>query len=149
MPDQMVERVLRVVKIDGGIVWAVPEAGSACAGCVSAARCGSGGTAGAHAIPTLTMPSASVGDRIVVGLESGALTEAALTAYAIPLTTLLLAAGAVGAWSHSDELAAAAGAAGLLLGMLIARLHGLRPSVRTRLTPRILRPLEPAPRCAP
>lgn len=148
-PDRMIERVLRIVKIDGGIAWAVPESAGACAGCVSAARCGASGTASAHGIPAQTLPSALVGDRIVVGLKSGALTEAALTAYALPATTLLLAAGAAGAWSQSDELAVAAGAAGLALGMLIARLHALRPSVRARLAPRVLQPSDPVPRCAP
>ncbi|MBI5784079.1 MAG: SoxR reducing system RseC family protein [Rhodocyclales bacterium] len=148
-PDHMVERILHVVKVDGGIAWAVPESGGACAACVSAARCGASGAASAQAIPTQSLPSASVGDRIVVGLESGALTEAALTAYAIPMTTMLVCAGAVGAWSHSDGLAAVAAAAGLALGMLIARLRGLRPSVRARFAPRVLRQVEPAARCAP
>lgn len=147
----LLERILRVVEIRGGVAWAVPEGAGACSSCscASAARCGAAGAAAALPLDAATLPSPSIGDRIVVGIEDGAVTEAAVTAYLIPMLALMLAAGIAGAWSHSDQVAAVAAAAGLALGVLAARLRARRPAVRNRLAPRFLRHADMSARCAP
>ena len=146
-PGRLLERILRVVEIRGGIAWAVPEAAGGCSSCASASRCGSAGVAARLALDAATLPSPSVGDRIVVGIEDGAVTEAAVTAYLIPMLAMMLAAGIAGAWSHSDQVAALAAAAGLALGVLAARLRARRPAVRNRLVPRFLRHADMSARC--
>ena len=77
-----------------------------------------------------------MGDTVRVGVDRSALTRASLTAYALPLVTMLMAAMTM--QGASDGMAIAATLAGLLVGVAAARVlvrrwrHALEPVVLGR-----------------
>ena len=147
------EGIARVVLIEGGTTWLEPEQTTSCGGCASAASCGAPGVGSiASRIQArrfrLDHPDQlSVGERVVVGVDARALLKAALTAYAIPLATTLLA-GILAEWiAASDSVTMAAMGAGLGLGLLASRLTAQRLSSRGDLAPRFLRRAQPGESC--
>ena len=141
----MVEGTAHVVAVEGNMVWLVPETGSSCGGCASASACGSKGigtTASrleARRFQLVNDAGLRVGERVVVGIRENALLRASITAYVIPLTTLLIA-GALAQWvAGSDIVTMAAMFAGLVLGLWLARLGAGRLMVRGDLAPRFIR----------
>lgn len=150
-----VEGIARVVAADSATAWLEPEQTSSCGSCASAASCGAGATgigtaANRIAARRFSLDNADglqVGERVVVGVAERALIRAALTAYGLPLATALTAGGiAESAWS-SDLATLAAMAAGLVCGMLLARLVAHRLSVRGELAPHYLRHAKPGETC--
>ena len=141
----MVEGIAQVVEVDGKLAWLVPEQTSSCGGCASASACGAKGigtTASrleARRFQLVNDAGFRVGERVVVGIRENALLKASITAYVIPLATLLIA-GALAQWAAgSDRVTMAAMFAGLALGLGLARLGAGRLLLRGDLAPRFIR----------
>lgn len=141
----MVEGIAHVVKVDGKLAWLVPEQTSSCGSCASASVCGSKGIGTianrleARRFQLVNDAGLRVGERVVVGIRENALIKASITAYAIPLATLLTA-GALAQWvAGSNLITMAAMFAGLALGLVFARMGAGRMLLRGDLAPRFIR----------
>jgi len=149
----MNEGIAHVVSVDHGAAWLVPEQTGSCGACAASGSCGAKG------IGTLASRleyrrfkidnevNLRVGERVVIGIPDNALIKAAITAYAIPLATLLLA-GALAQWKFGNDLATmAAMVAGLLLGLGFSHLSAGRLMMQGNLAPRFLRRARPGETC--
>ncbi len=141
----MVEGIAQVVELDGKTAWLVPEQTTSCGSCASASACGAKGigtTASRLELRRFQLINDAglrVGERVVVGIRENALLKASITAYAIPLATLL-SAGALAQWAAgSDLVTIAAMCAGLALGLVFARMGASRLLSRGDLAPRFIR----------
>ncbi|HEY4696696.1 MAG TPA: SoxR reducing system RseC family protein [Gallionella sp.] len=141
----MTEGIAQVVEVDGNTAWLVPEPGSSCGGCSSAAACGSKGIGTvssrleARRFQLVNDAGLRIGDRVVVGIRENALLRASITAYVIPLA-ILLTAGALAQWvAGSDMVTMAAMLAGLVLGLWLARVRAGHLMTKGELAPRFLR----------
>ena len=91
----MAEGIAQVVEVEGNTAWLIPEPGSSCGGCSSAAACGSKGIGTVASrlekrrFQLVNDAGLSVGERVVVGINENAVLRASVTAYVIPLATLL------------------------------------------------------------
>jgi len=149
----MVEGIAQVVKIDGKTAWLVPEQGSSCGSCASATACGSKGigtTASRLDNRRFRIDNdahLAVGERVVFGIRENVLLKASITAYAIPLATLLLA-GSLAQWQFgSDLITMAATVVGLVIGLGISRIEAGRLHTRGDLAPLFLRRARPGETC--
>lgn len=141
----LVEGTAQVVAIDGDKAWLVPEPGSSCGGCASSSACGSKGIGTissrleARRFQLVNDAELSVGERVVVGIPHNAVLKASLTAYAIPLATLLVT-GALAQWAAGNDFVTMAGMlAGLAVGLWLARLRAAHLLARGYLAPRFIR----------
>ncbi len=141
----MVEGIAHVVEVDDAVAWLVPEQTTSCGSCASASACGAKGigtTASrleARRFQLVNDIGLRVGERVVVGIRENALLKASITAYVIPLATLLLA-GALAQWTAgSDVVTMVAMFAGLVFGLWLARIGAGRLLLRGDLAPRFLR----------
>ena len=141
----MVEGIAQVVEVDGKLAWLVPEQTTSCGSCASASACGAKGigtTASRLELRRFQLVNDTglrVGERVVVGIRENALLKASITAYAIPLATLL-SAGALAQWAAgSDLITIAAMCAGLAVGLVFARIGAGRLLLRGDLAPRFIR----------
>lgn len=141
----MVEGIAHVVAVDGAVAWLVPEQTTSCGSCASSAACGAKGigtTASrleARRFQLVNDAGFRVGERVVVGIRENALLKASITAYVIPLATLLLA-GALAQWAAGNDLVTmAAMFAGLALGLWLARIGAGRLLLKGDLAPRFIR----------
>jgi sigma-E factor negative regulatory protein RseC len=155
-----VEGIARVVGVDAGVAWLEPEQTTSCGSCASAATCGSG--PGDTGIGTVASRIAArrfaldnggglgltVGERVVIGVDHRALIKGALTAYGLPLLLALGAGGSAEAAWGNDLASMAAMVAGLLLGLLAARVVASRLGARGELEPRFLRRARPGETCS-
>lgn len=138
--DTLIEGLARVVAVDGAQVWLVAEQPAACGSCATRSACGSGSTskvATSWRAPRSLGPGQALlalGDTVHVGVDRSALTRASLTAYALPLVTMLVAASAL--QGAGDGVAIAAALAGLFAGAAVARVLARR--WRDALTPMVL-----------
>jgi sigma-E factor negative regulatory protein RseC len=83
----------------------------------------------------------------VFGIRDNVLLKASITAYAIPLATLVLA-GALAQWKFgSDLITMAAMVAGLAIGLGISRMEAVRLQTRGDLAPLFLRRARPGETC--
>lgn len=141
----MVEGFARIVAIEGGKAWAEPEQMASCGGCHSAGLCSIGKQTGGSArqlAKRFALPGElglKVGERVVVGIRDNTLTLGALTAYGLPLTTLLVGGIAGQEVGHTDGWAAIGAVAGMLAGLVGARIISNILSARGVLAPRFLR----------
>lgn len=143
--DALIEGLARVVAVDRDHVWLVAEQPAACGSCATRSACGGGNTAKAVAswrAPRSLGPGQALlahGDTVHMGVDRSALTRAALTAYSLPLVTMLMSASAV--QGAGDGVAIAAALAGLLAGVAVARVltrrwrDALEPVVLGRAAP--------------
>lgn len=143
--SRSVEGIAQVVAIEGAVAWLEPEQTTGCKGCAAASSChtpGIGTIANRRAQRRFALHNPGdlrVGERIVVGVNDGALMKAALTAYALPLATTLTAGG-LAEWAAAGDLVGmAAMAAGLGLGILAARVGAGRLSRQGALAPHFMR----------
>lgn len=124
--DALIEGMARVVAVDSALVWLTAEQPAACGSCATRSACGSA----SHATKTAASWRAPrslgegqtplmLGDRVRVGVDRHALTRASLTAYALPLVTMLMAASAM--QGAGDGAAIAGALVGLLVGVAAAR----------------------------
>lgn len=137
----MIEAFARVVAVDGDVAWLEPEPKTSCGSCASLA-CGAEGAAShiiARRFSLDNVEDYELGERIVVGIHSSDLLKAALTAYAIPLATML-SAGLGSQWiAENDGITLAASILGLISGLGIARLGANRLFVMGNMTPCFIR----------
>lgn len=150
----MVEGIAQVVKIEGKTAWLVPEQGSSCGSCASAAACGSKGVGTTASrldnrrFRIDNEANLAVGERVVFGIRDNVLLKASIAAYAIPLATLLLA-GSLAQWMFgSDLITMAALFAGLVIGLGISRLEAKRLHSKGDLAPLFLRRARPGETCS-
>lgn len=150
----MVEGIAQVVKIEGRAAWLVPEQGSSCGSCASADACGSKGVGTTASrldnrrFRIDNNANLAVGERVVFGIRDNVLLKASITAYAIPLATLLLA-GALAQWKFgSDLVTMAAMVAGLVIGLWFSRLEAGRLQSKGDLAPQFLRRARPGETCS-
>lgn len=141
----MVEGFAHVVEVKDDLAWLVPEVGSSCGGCASASACGSKGIGTvASRLEQRRFQMANdaglrVGDRVVVGIRENAVLRASITAYAIPLVTLL-GTGALAQWvADNDFVTMAAMLVGLVFGLWLARVRAGQLMAKGELAPRFLR----------
>jgi len=141
----MTEGIAQVVAVEGNMAWLIPESGSSCGGCSSAAACGSKGIGTiasrleARRFQLVNDAGLRIGERVVVGISEHAVLRASVTAYVIPLATLLSAGALAQSVAGSDAVTMAAMLAGLVFGLWLARLRAARMMARGDLAPRFLR----------
>ncbi len=150
----LVEGIAQVVEVEGSMAWLVPEQGSSCGSCASASACGSkGASTTASRLENRRFrigneANLAVGERVVFGIRNNVLMKASITAYVIPLATLLLA-GALAQWKFgSDTITMAAMVAGLVIGLGISRVEARRLQTRGDLAPLFLRRARPGETCS-
>lgn len=149
----MVEGIAHVVEVDGKLAWLVPDQATSCGSCASAAACGAKGvgtTASRLEVRRFQLVNdigLRVGERVVVGIRENALLKASITAYVIPLATLLIT-GALAQWKFGNELITMAALVfGLVIGLGISRLEAGRLHNRGDLAPLFLRRARPDETC--
>jgi sigma-E factor negative regulatory protein RseC len=156
LPDNhTVEGIARVVRIADGMAWLEPEQTTSCGSCASAAACGSGATGigtvasriQARRFAIDNPADLMVGERVVVGVADRALIKATLTAYGLPLLTAFAVAGfAESTWSN-DLVTMMFMVAGLISGLILARISAFHLGARGELAPRFLRRARPSETC--
>ncbi|MBI5162653.1 MAG: SoxR reducing system RseC family protein [Magnetospirillum sp.] len=140
-----VEGVARVVATEGDVAWLEPEQTTSCGGCAAAGACGAKGIgtiASRLAARRFSLPNddgLEVGERVVVGIDEQSLVRGSLTAYAIPLLTMLGAGIVADQMVGDDGAVLVAAIAGLAVGLLVARFVAARLLARGDLAPRFLR----------
>lgn len=138
----MLEAVVSVVRVSGGIAWVEAEQRSACGHCASAGHCATGvlGSLLGRRRRLLAIDNrlhSRVGDRVVVGISDSQLSGAAAAAFLVPMLCLLLPAALADATGLGNVAVALSGGAGLVVGLLglaaldtraagLRRLHVLR-----------------------
>ena len=150
--EALIEGLARVVAVEDAVVWLAAEQPAGCSTCTTRSACGSGSakpSASWRAPRSLGQgqPQLALGDMVRIGVDRDALTRAALTAYALPLATMLLAVLLMQDAGNASAIAAAL--AGLLVGVAAARV--LTRRWRKSLAPVVLGRVVAAARssCAP
>ncbi len=124
----MLEQHAIVLKTEGGTAWVEARESGTCG------SCGSGGCSTRRladlfgrrerAFPVDNVLQAEAGERVVIGIPSGALWKSAFRLYGLPLA-LMLAGAMTGQHLHGDPGALVGAAAGLALAVLAQRLQPL------------------------
>jgi len=141
----LIEGFARVVAVEGGRVWLEPEQTASCGTCSSVGLCSIGKdalTASKLAARRFQLPGdlgLRMGERVVVGIRDDALVKGAMTAYGVPLLTLLAGGIAGQELGGGDNMAVLGAVAGLVFGLIVSRLLANSLSARGVLTPRFLR----------
>ena len=122
--DGLITGTARVVGIDHQQAWLAAEQPAACSSCATKGVCGSGApqTGASWRVPRALGPGQAplaLGDRVHIGVDRSALTRASLTAYSLPLFTMLTAVVAM--QGAGDGAAVLAAVAGLGVGVAAAR----------------------------
>lgn len=119
----MVETHARVVRLQGDTAWVRVEAPESCGACGGR---GCGSTLYARMLhprePEYAVDnpiSAQPGERVVIGVEDGAVLRAVASAYGLPLVLLIL--GAMAGSSFGEGAAIVGGLLGLALGLMRMR----------------------------
>jgi len=149
--DSLIEGLARVVAVDRDQVWLVAEQPAACGSCATRSACGGSSTkksaASWRAPRALGQGQAllALGDMVHIGVDRSALTRASLTAYTLPLVTMLMSASAL--QDAGDGLAIVGALVGLLAGVAAAQILARR--WRDALKPVVLGRAGTAASCAP
>lgn len=151
----MIEELAVVVEAGDGYAWVETQRRSACGACSAGDGCGTATLAKVwgerrvrvRAISTWPLRS---GDAVIVGLAEGALLGGSLLVYLLPIVLLLAGAllGQAAFAGAGEEPVILAGAAGLGLGFLAARLVSRRLRNDARFQPVVMRRLDAPPRVA-
>lgn len=158
-PSPCVEGLARVVEVEDDIAWLEPEQTTSCGSCASSAACGGGATGIGTVASRLAARRFPIenpvgplalrpGERVVVGVSRRALLNAALVAYGLPMLGAIVAGGLAQAQWGEDVSTMICMAAGLAIGLLVARGAARRLSDRGQLAPRLLRRARPGETCA-
>jgi len=141
--ENTIEAVAKVVAFERGLAILEPEPTGSCNGCMSAALCGTktGNTSRLLAKRFTLADSAGlrIGDRVVVGLGGGSLMRASVTAYAIPLLTMLIAMVTIDQLGGGETRTMVGTVVGLGVGIVIARLSASYLAKKGDLSPRFIR----------
>jgi len=149
----LAEGIALVVAIEGDIAWLEPEQNSSCGGCASASACASKGIGTvasrleARRFKLVNDAGLRIGDRVVVGINENAVLKASITAYVIPLATLLISGGLAQWVAGSDMVTIPAMLAGLLFGLWLARGRAENMMLKGDLAPRFIRRAGPGETC--
>lgn len=141
----LVEGVAHVVALEGNTAWLVPDQGTGCGGCPSAPTCASkamntaSSRLDARRFQLVNDAGLRIGDRVVVGVRENTVLRASMTAYMIPLATLLISGAIAQSVAGDDSITIAGMLAGLIIGLLLARLIAKRMTERGELSPRFVR----------
>jgi sigma-E factor negative regulatory protein RseC len=141
----LTEGIAQVVAVEGNLAWLVPESGSSCGGCSSAAACGSKGIGTVASrleqrrFQMVNEMGLQVGERVVVGVSENAVLRASITAYAIPLAALLISGGVAQWMAGHDFITMGAMLAGLIFGLWLSRVRAGKLMERGELAPRFIR----------
>ncbi len=141
----LTEGIAQVVAVEGNTVWLVPESGTSCGGCSSAAACGSKGIGTVASrleqrrFQMVNEAGLKIGERVVVGVSENAVLRASLTAYAIPLATLLVSGGLAQWAAGHDFITMGAMLVGLVFGLWLSRVRAGQLMDRGELAPRFIR----------
>ncbi|MDX1655042.1 MAG: SoxR reducing system RseC family protein [Candidatus Competibacteraceae bacterium] len=150
----MIEEQAQVVEAGGGFAWVETQRQSACGSCNARSVCGSAALARVlgqrrSRVRVLSDLPLKPGDRVLIGLQEGALVRGSLVVYLLPLAALLLGA-ILGRALGGEGLSIAGGLLGLALGF--GRLQGFGRAIGgdPRFQPVVLRrfegqPLSPSP----
>lgn len=137
-----VEGMARVVAVEGAVAWLEPEQTTACGACASSQACGAsafGNRLHARRFPLDNLHELKVGDRIVIGVQESTLVTASMTAYAIPLVTMLSGGIAAHLAGAGDGVTMLATLAGLAVGFAVSRLRAKNLTAKGQLSPVYLR----------
>ncbi len=142
----LVEGIARVVAVEGAVAWLEPEVTTSCSGCNASSACGSPGGMGTltdrvkvRRFPLDNDQGFVVGERVVIGVQERALIKASMTAYAVPLVSMLLAASMTQWAMGRDAVTLGASLMGLALGFVVARFIADRLRTKGSTTLRFLR----------
>jgi sigma-E factor negative regulatory protein RseC len=149
----MVEGIAHVVGVEGDQIWLEPEQTGTCGGCSSASACGAKGIGTvanrleARRFKIANPAGLMMGERVVIGIRENTLVRASLTAYAIPLASML-GSGILAQWAEGrDGVTMLAMLGGLAIGLLLMRMSASRMSQRGELAPHFLRRARPGETC--
>ena len=123
----LIEGFARVVVVEAGRIWLEPEPTSGCGTCSSIGLCSIGKdalSARKLAARRFQLPGdlgLRVGERVVVGIRDDALVKGAMTAFGVPLVTLLTGGIAGQELGGGDNMAALGAVIGLVIGLVVAR----------------------------
>jgi sigma-E factor negative regulatory protein RseC len=146
----MIEETGRVVDVEAAYAWIETEPASACGGCSAQRGCGTSALASLFGrrnapVRVVNRIHATVGDRVVIGIEEAGLVRGSLAVYAVPLAGLF-AGGLLGRFAggallpEMTEIASILGAlAGLAAGILWLGNFSRRTEQDARFVPVILR----------
>jgi sigma-E factor negative regulatory protein RseC len=137
-----VEGLAKVVAVEGAVAWLEPEQTTSCGGCASSQACGAdvfGSRLHARRFPLDNLHELKVGDRVVIGVQESTLVKASMTAYAIPLVTMLGAGVVAHLMGLGDGLTLLSTVVGLGVGLLLSRLRAKSMTAKGELTPIYLR----------
>ena len=140
----MIEEEAVVTATGEGVAWVETRRRSACGSCAVAHGCGTralSGVFGRRSAPMRVLDGigTAVGERVIVGIDEGALVRGSAAVYMVPLLALLAGAGAGQAMAGSDAAAIAGAAAGVGLALGWLRRFGRRVRGERRYQPVILR----------
>lgn len=127
----VIETRVRVLSAEPGRVWVEATEHNGCGACASKESCGISGLgrffSRRRAPITIACGSAKAGEELTVGIPETDLLRTALWAYILPI---LLALAGAAAMSFLGDLAAVLGMlAGLVTGLVIARLFARHPDI--------------------
>ena len=151
----MIEELAVVVEAGDGYAWVETQRRSACGACSASDGCGTGTLAKVWGERRVRVRAISTwplrpGDAVIVGLAEGALLGGSLLVYLLPIVLLLAGAllGQAAFAGAGEEPVILAGAAGLGLGFLAARLVSRRLRNDARFQPVVMQRLDASPRVA-
>ncbi len=151
----MIEESAVVVEAGDGYAWVETRRRSACGACSASEGCGATTLAKVWGerrtrVRALSTLSLRPGDAVIVGLAEGALLHGSLLVYLLPLALLLAGAllGQAAFAGAGEEPVILAGAVGLGLGFLAARVVSRRLRSDARFQPVVMRRLDAAPMVA-
>lgn len=144
----MMEESAVVLEVGEGYAWVETRRRSACGACAASGGCGTATLAKAWGerptrVRALSTLPVQPGDAVMVGLAEGALLRGALLVYLLPLALLLAGAllGQAAFAGAGEEPVILAGATGLGLGFLAARVLSRRWRGDARFQPVVVRRL--------
>lgn len=147
----MIEESAVVVEAGDGYAWVETRRRSACGACSASEGCGTTTLAKVWGerrtrVRALSTLSLRPGDAVIVGLAEGALLHGSLLVYLLPLALLLAGAllGQAAFAGAGEEPVILAGAVGLGLGFLAARVVSRRLRSDARFQPVVMRRLDAA-----
>lgn len=142
----MIEERAIVSRVEDDRVWVRPFGVESCPRCQEGRGCGGGviGRLVTRRRPEIAVQLRAdlprVGDVVIVGVEEGAVVQAALAVYALPIVTLLAAGGFAHQVLQAHELLVAAfGAVGLVGGFVLTHRLGASLAQRPGYAPALLR----------
>jgi len=144
----VIEETGRVVATDTGHAWVETQRHSACGSCAARGGCGTSVLSrvlGQRAVRVRAIDKigASVGDRVVVGMDDAALLRGSMAVYLTPVLAMIGAAFVTEAlapqWGFGDGLTVVGGGLGLLAGFVWLRLFSRRVGNDARYQALVLR----------